>query len=211
MAEHFTLLPLPYPETALAPVISADTVAVHYHKHHQTYVDTLNKLVEGTRYADMSLLDVMQATVGGDDETANKIFNNAGQVWNHDFYWRSLSPQKTSPGPELAEAIERDFGSFKTLTEKLIAAGISQFGSGWTWLVCHDDKLAIEHTANADNPKARGINCLLGIDVWEHAYYLDYRNERAKYLSALPDLLNWDFAAENLSVEAGQIRCEAAE
>ena len=210
MSEPFTLSPLPYDADALEPTISARTVGFHYHKHHQTYVDTLNKLVEGTRYADMKLEEIVQATLGKEDETTKKIFNNAGQVWNHDFYWRSLSPKATQLGGKLGDAINRDFGDVKTFIKKFAEAGKEQFGSGWAWLVSNNGKLSIEKTANAVDPMAKGTNCLLTIDVWEHAYYLDYQNERPKYLEAvLTKLLNWDFAGENLDKEGHVVRAAA--
>jgi len=210
MAGPFTLSPLPYDENALEPVISAKTVGFHYKKHHRTYVDTLNKLVEGTRFADMKLEEVVRATSGKDAEKEKKIFNNAGQVWNHDFYWRSLSPKAGKPSGKLKQAIERDFGGVDQLVEKLAEAGKDQFGSGWAWLVSQHGKLTIDKTSNAIDPMAKGINCLLTVDVWEHAYYLDYQNERPKYLQAvLGKLLNWDFAAENLEKEDHPIRAAA--
>jgi len=210
MATPFTLAPLPWAEDALAPTISANTIGFHYHKHHKTYVDTLNKLAEGTAYADLSLEKIVAKTADAADEAGKKVFNNAGQVWNHDFYWRSLSPRKTEPKGTLAHAIERDFGSVKDLTAKLAEAGAGQFGSGWAWLVSKDGKLAVEKTPNAMSPMAKGVNCLLTVDVWEHAYYLDYQNLRAKYLEAvLGSLLNWDFAAENLSRESEPVRAAA--
>jgi len=202
MAAPFTLSPLPYEENALAPVISGKTIGFHYHKHHQTYVDTLNKLVEGTKYADMKLEEIVRATVKAIDENEKKIFNNAGQVWNHDFYWQSLTPKKPKPGGDLKKAIERDFGTVDTLIEELAKTGKEQFGSGWAWLVSKDGKLSVDKTSNAVDPMAMGTNCLLTVDVWEHAYYLDYQNERPKYLEAvLSKLLNWDFAAQNFAKE----------
>ena len=210
MTGPFTLSPLPYDADALEPTISARTVGFHYHKHHQTYVDTLNTLVAGTRYADMKLEEIVRATAGKEDGTEKKIFNNAGQVWNHDFYWRSLSPKATMLGGALAQAIDRDFGGVKNMIEKFAAAGKDQFGSGWAWLVSKDGRLSIEATANAIDPMAKGINCLLTIDVWEHAYYLDYQNARPKYLEGvLANLLNWDFAAENLAKEDRAVRAAA--
>ncbi len=210
MADPFTLSPLPYDADALAPTISAKTVGFHYHKHHQTYVDTLNKLVAGTRYADMKLEDIVHATVDNDGDAEKKIFNNAAQVWNHDFYWRSLSPKPTQLGGKLEQSINRDFGNVETFIEKLAAAGKEQFGSGWAWLVSKGGKFSIEKSANAVNPMATGTNCLLTVDVWEHAYYLDYQNERPKYLeSVLANLLNWDFAGENLDKESHAIRAAA--
>jgi len=202
MAAPFTLSPLPYDENALAPVISGKTIGLHYHKHHQTYVDTLNKLVQGTEYADMKLEEIVRATVKAIDETEKKIFNNAGQVWNHDFYWQSLTPKKPKPDGELKKAIDRDFGTVDKLIEDLAKIGKEQFGSGWAWLVSKDGKLSVDKTANAVDPMAMGVNCLLTVDVWEHAYYLDYQNERPKYLEAvLSKLLNWDFAAQNFAKE----------
>ena len=210
MAGPFTLNPLPYDENALAAAISAKTVGFHYNKHHKTYVETLNKLVEGTRYADMKLEDVVRATHGKSGDAEEKIFNNAGQVWNHDFYWRSLSPKATMLGGKLEKAINRDFGDVDTLIKKLADAGKEQFGSGWAWLVSRDGKLSVEKTSNAENPMADGINCLLAIDVWEHAYYLDYQNERPKYLeTVLKKIVNWDFAAANLDKEDRAIRAAA--
>lgn len=205
----FTLSPLPYEEDALEPVISARTIGFHYHKHHQTYVDTLNKLVAGTRYAGMKIEEVVRATVGREEAGEKKIFNNAGQVWNHDFYWRSLSPQKAKPEGKLKDAIERDFGSTDKLVEMLAAAGTEQFGSGWAWLVSNGGKLSVAKTPNAESPMAKGVNCLLTLDVWEHAYYLDYQNVRAKYLEGVAKILNWEFAAENLSQESHPIRAAA--
>ena len=210
MSEPFTLSPLPYDADALEPNISARTVGFHYHKHHQTYVDTLNKLVEGTRYADMKLEEIVRATLGNEDDKIKKIFNNAAQVWNHDFYWRSLSPKSTQLGGKLETAINRDFGDVETFIKKFAEAGKEQFGSGWAWLVSNNGKLSIEKTANAIDPMAKGINCLLTIDVWEHAYYLDYQNERPKYLEAvLTKLLNWDFAGANLDKEGHVVRAAA--
>jgi Fe-Mn family superoxide dismutase len=208
MAGPFTLAPLPYEENALEPMISAKTIGFHYNKHHKTYVETLNKLVKGTSYADMKLEEVVRSAVDrtGDEQ---KIFNNAAQVWNHDFYWRSLSPGKHAAKGALKDAIARDFGGEDKLLEKLAEAGKDQFGSGWAWLVSKGGKLAIEKTPNAENPMAKGVNCLLTLDVWEHAYYLDYQNERAKYLQEIANILNWEFAAENLAQESHPIRAAA--
>jgi Fe-Mn family superoxide dismutase len=210
MTGPFQLSPLPWDEDALAPTISAKTIGFHYHKHHHAYVETLNKLVEGTRFADMKLEEVVRATVGRESEKDKKIFNNAGQVWNHDFYWRSLAPKPAAPSGKFKEAIERDFGGTADLIKQLAEAGKEQFGSGWAWLVSKHGRLSVDKTANAIDPMAKGINCLLGVDVWEHAYYLDYQNERPKYLEAvLGKLLNWDFAAENLAQEDHPIRAAA--
>ena len=205
----FTLSPLPYDEDALEPVISARTVEFHYHKHHKTYVDTLNKLVKGTRYAAMKLEDVVRATAGREAAAEKKVFDNAGQIWNHDFYWRSLTPKTSAPDSRLNDAIKKDFGGVDNLLEKLSENGKEQFGSGWAWLVSKNGKLSIERTADAESPMARGVNCLLAVDVWEHAYYLDYQNERAKYLGSIGKILNWEFAAENFQREGDPIRAAA--
>ncbi|MGD0190606.1 MAG: superoxide dismutase [Rhizomicrobium sp.] len=209
MAKPFTLSPLPYEEDALAPVISARTIGFHYNKHHKTYVETLNTLVEGTRYADMKLEQIVRTTATATEDKEKKIFNNAGQVWNHDFYWRSLAPQATKPEGKLAHAIERDFGGLENLKKQFAEGGTGQFGSGWAWLVSKNGKLSIAKTGNALDPMAQHVNCLLTIDVWEHAYYLDYQNLRAKYLDAVLDKLNWHFAAENLDQEDHPVRAAA--
>jgi Fe-Mn family superoxide dismutase len=210
MTGPFKLAPLPWDEKALEPTISAKTISFHYHKHHQAYVDTLNTLVAGSKFADMKLEKIVQATGASQDDKEKKIFNNAGQVWNHDFYWRSLTPNRTEPSGKLASAIARDFGDVSTLIAQLAEAGKTQFGSGWAWLVSKDGKLSVEKTANAMTPMAKGVNCLLTIDVWEHAYYLDYQNARPKYLeSVLANILNWDYAADNLSREDHAVRAAA--
>ena len=205
----FTLSPLPYDEDALEPIVSARTIGFHYHKHHQTYVDTLNKLTQGTRYASMKLEEVVRATAGREEAAEKKVFNNAAQVWNHDFYWRSLAPKPSTPKGALKAAIE-EFGGPDKLIEELAQAGKTQFGSGWAWLVSKNGKLAVEKTPNAVDPMSKGVNALLTVDVWEHAYYLDYQNERPKYLEAvLKKILNWDFAAQNLSREDEPVRAAA--
>jgi Fe-Mn family superoxide dismutase len=210
MSAPFKLAPLPWDEKALEPVISGNTIAFHYHKHHQTYVDTLNTLVEGGKYAGMKLEQIMQATANAAEAKEKKIFNSAAQVWNHDFYWRSLKPSRTEASGALGSAIARDFGGTDELIARLAEAGKEQFGSGWAWLVSSNGKLSVEKTANAANPMAKGFNCLLAIDVWEHAYYLDYQNARPKYLEAvLGSLINWDFAAENLGKEAQAVHAAA--
>ena len=184
---------LPYAQDALAPTISAETLEYHYGKHHQAYVTNLNNLIEGSEYADLSLEDIIQRASGG-------IFNNAAQVWNHTFYWNSLSPQGGgNPSGALAEQINSTFGSIEAFKEQFSKAGATQFGSGWVWLVKKPDgSLAIYSTANADCPLTQGDTSLLTCDVWEHAYYIDYRNARPKYLEAFWSLVNWDFAASNL-------------
>jgi Fe-Mn family superoxide dismutase len=210
MSGPFKLAPLPYEDGALEPVISARTISFHYYKHHQAYVDTLNTLVEKTKFADMKLEEIVRATAKSQDGKEKKIFNNAGQVWNHDFYWRSLSPAKTEPSGELASVIARDFGSLPELVSELAEAGKGQFGSGWAWLISKNGRLSVTKTANAMTPMADGINCLLTVDVWEHAYYLDYQNARPKYLEAvLAKILNWDYAAENLARENEAVRAAA--
>lgn len=208
---NFTLMPLPYAKSALEPVISAETLGFHHDKHHKKYVDTLNELVKGSSFAELPLEEIVRATAkSAPDSKEKKIFNNAAQVWNHDFLWHSMSPQKTEPTGALASAIARDFGDVNKLIEEFVKAGTEQFGSGWAWLVSKEGKLSIQKTHDADNPMAQGINCLLTIDVWEHAYYLDYQNDRAKYLkAALGKLLNWDFAASNLAKDDHAVRAAA--
>jgi Fe-Mn family superoxide dismutase len=193
------LLPsLPYPDDALAPVISAQTVGIHYGKHHKGYVDTLNKLVAGTEFADLPLDRIIAETAGKADKAA--IFNNAAQVWNHTFYWRGLRPNGGGAPPAALRAkIETSFGTVDACKQELSAAALTQFGSGWAWLVLDGAKLAVVTTGNAAVPMTVGLKPLLCIDVWEHAYYLDYQNRRGDYASALLDkLVNWGFAADNL-------------
>lgn len=193
------LLPaLPWADAALAPVISANTIGFHYGKHHKGYVDNLNRLLAGSDLADLSLEKIVTATAGKADKTA--IFNNAAQIWNHTFYWNSLRPNGGGEPPAaLKKRIEASFGSVDTLKKELATAAMSQFGSGWAWLVADGDKLKVIRTANADLPQTAGLKPLLTIDVWEHAYYLDYQNRRADYVNALIDkLINWEFALQNL-------------
>src|SRR5664280_1497071 len=194
----YVLPSLPYAEGALAPVISAHTIGFHYGKHHKGYVDNLNKLVAGTEFADLPLESIITATVGKDDKTA--IFNNAAQTWNHTFYWHSLKPKGGGEPPTaLKQKIAASFGSVDACKKELSTAAMAQFGSGWVWLVLDGDKLKVVKTANADVPLTTGMKPLLTIDVWEHAYYLDYQNRRADYVNAVLDkLINWDFAADNL-------------
>jgi len=195
----FTLPPLPYPDNALSPTISANTIGFHYGKHHQGYVNNLNQLVAGTALADQPLEAVIKASVGTADKTA--IFNNAAQIWNHTFYWNSLRPKGGGkPSGALAELIEKSFGDYDKFKAEFAKTATSQFGSGWAWLVKDGDKLIITKTGNADTPIAHGQQPLLTVDVWEHAYYLDYQNRRADYVAAVLDsLINWDFAAQNLA------------
>ncbi|HLK39359.1 MAG TPA: superoxide dismutase [Polyangiaceae bacterium] len=190
----FSLPPLPYDKTALAPHISAETLEFHHGKHHQAYVTNLNKLLEGKPEASKSLEDVILSSEGG-------VFNNAAQIWNHTFYWSSLKPNGGGePKGDLADVIKRDFGSLEKFSQAFSEAAATQFGSGWAWLVLGSDKkLAVTKTANADLPMKHGQRALLTIDVWEHAYYIDFRNARPKYIETfLKSLVNWDFALENL-------------
>jgi Fe-Mn family superoxide dismutase len=195
----FTLPPLPYAENGLDPVISASTLGFHHDKHHKAYVDNLNKAVVGTPYADEPLEKIITTTYGVADKAG--IYNNAGQHWNHSFYWKSLKPQGGGEPPAaLLHKINESFGSVDALHKEWLTAATSQFGSGWAWLVLDGDKLAITKTGNADSPLTRGQKPLLTIDVWEHAYYLDYQNRRADYVNAVLDkAVNWGFAADNLS------------
>ena len=194
----FTLPPLPYESTALDPVISARTLEFHHGKHHQTYVTNLNNLIKDTELADQSLEAIIQQVAG--DASKAGVFNNAAQVWNHTFFWNSLTPMGGGkPGGKLLSLIERDLGGLEKFAEDFKQAAISQFGSGWAWLVVDNGKLAITKTANADLPMTKQQTALLTIDVWEHAYYLDYQNRRADFVQAFLDkLINWEFAEANL-------------
>jgi len=189
---------LPYAENALDPSISAHTLSFHYGKHHKGYVDALNKLVAGTPYADMSLEQTITATSGVADKVA--IFNNAAQTWNHSFYWRSLRPGGGGDPPvSIKPLIEASFESVDACKKALAAAAAKRFGSGWVWLVLERGTLKVVDSGNADVPSTQGQKPLLTIDVWEHAYYLDYQNRRADYTTAVLDkLINWGFAADNL-------------
>jgi Fe-Mn family superoxide dismutase len=198
MTAPHVLPALPYADNALEPVISANTLHFHYGKHHQAYVDNLNKLIAGTEFAALPLEKIISGSSGKPDKTA--IFNNAAQAWNHAFYWHSLRPQGGGEPPALLKKkIEASFGSLDAGKKELTTAAMAQFGSGWVWLVLDGDKLKVVKTGNADTPLTGGLKPLLTIDVWEHAYYLDYQNRRADYVNAVLDkLLNWDFAAANL-------------
>jgi Fe-Mn family superoxide dismutase len=195
----FSLPALPYADNALAPVISANTLSFHYGKHHKAYVDNLNKLVAGTEYESAALEKVIADTAGKADKVG--IFNNAAQIWNHTFYWNSLRGNGGGqPTGRLAQMIESDLGGFDNFKKEFAATTVSQFGSGWGWLAVEGGKLKIVKTGNAEVPFTKGQKPLLTIDVWEHAYYLDYQNRRPDYVGAVIDkLLNWDFAAENLA------------
>lgn len=198
MAAAHALPPLPYPENALEPVISARTLQFHYGKHHQGYATNLNKLLSGTSMENRTLEEIMAATVQDADKAG--IFNNAAQVWNHTFFWKSLKPGGSAVPPALRPLIEKSFGTPDALKKELAQAAVSQFGSGWAWLVQDKDQLKVVKTANAHCPLTSGQRPLLTIDVWEHAYYLDYQNRRPDYVAAILDkLLNWEFAMENLA------------
>lgn len=190
----FELPALPYEKNALEPHISAETLEYHYGKHHNTYVVNLNNLIKGTEFEGKSLEEIIKTSTGG-------IFNNAAQVWNHTFYWHCLSPKGgNAPTGAVAEAINKAFGSFDAFKEELTKSAIGNFGSGWTWLVKKaDGSLAIVNTSNAATPLTTGDKPLLTVDVWEHAYYIDYRNARPKYLENFWALVNWEFVAKNLA------------
>jgi len=189
---------LPFEDNALAPTISSNTVSFHYGKHHKTYVDNLNKAIAGTDLAEKPLVEIIRAVAGKADKAA--IFNNSAQVWNHTFYWNSLSPKSTSPSKDLADRIEKDLGGMAKFKEQLSAAALGQFGSGWAWLVLDGGVLKVTKTQNAETPITTSARPLLTLDVWEHAYYLDYQNKRADYVAAVLDkLLNWEFASQNLA------------
>jgi Fe-Mn family superoxide dismutase len=186
---------LPYARNALAPTISEETIDYHYDKHHNSYVNNLNKMIEGTDDAGKSLEEIIRSSKGG-------VFNNAAQIWNHTFYWNSLTPNTDgAPTGKLADAINAEFGSFDQFKEKFSSSAASNFGSGWTWLVKNaDDSLAIVNTSNADTPITdKNVTPLLTVDVWEHAYYVDYRNARPEYLKNFWKIANWEFAASNFA------------
>lgn len=189
---NFTLKPLPYAKNALAPHMSEETFSFHYDKHHQAYLTNLKGLIEGTPDAEKSLEEIVKTSTG-------KVFNNAAQVWNHDFFWASMKPQGGGePTGALGAAITRDFGSYAAFKKQFADAALAQFGSGWAWLVRDGASLKIVTTSNADTPLTKGLVPLLTCDVWEHAYYVDYRNLRAKFVDVfLTSLVNWDFAAQN--------------
>jgi Fe-Mn family superoxide dismutase len=195
---EFELPELPFVQSALEPYISAQTMSFHYGKHHQTYVDNLNKLLVGSSWIGQSLERIIQETAGVAENAA--IFNNAAQIWNHTFLWHGMTAGEGSkPTGRLLEMIESDFGSFVEFKLAFIAAGVAQFGSGWVWLVQFEKRLKIVSTFNADSPMAHGNTVLLTCDVWEHAYYLDYQNRRKDFVQAFLDhLVNWEFVTEQL-------------
>jgi len=197
-AAVITVPALPYAENALAPVISAQTLGFHYGKHHRGYADALNQKIVGTEFADLSLDAIIKTTAGKPDLAP--IFNPAAQIWNHTFYWQSLAPKGGAPDANLTQKLEQAFGGLTQFKAQMLAAATTQFGSGWAWLVAEAGQLKIVKTANAETPLTGAQVPLLTIDVWEHAYYLDYQNRRADYVTAVMDkLLNWSFAAENLA------------
>jgi Fe-Mn family superoxide dismutase len=184
----FTLPELPYAKDALAPVMSKETLEYHYGKHHLRYVDNLNKLVQGTEHAGKSLEDIIKTTKTG------PIFNNAAQIWNHTFFWNCLTPKGSKPAGNVKAAIEKQWGSYDKFKAEFSEAAIGLFGSGWVWLSkLSNGSLAIEKAKDAENPMVHGHKPLLTFDVWEHAYYIDYRNDRARFINSLWDIVNWDF------------------
>ena len=190
----FELPPLPYAKDALAPHMSAETLEFHHDKHHNAYVTNLNKLVEGTEFENAELTDVIMKSDGG-------LFNNAAQTWNHTFFWSSMAPNGGgAPSGEVADAINSAFGSYDAFREKFAEAATTQFGSGWAWLVDSGSGLEVMKTSHADLPMKHGAKALLTLDVWEHAYYIDFRNARPNYISTwLDNLVNWDFVAQNMA------------
>jgi len=194
----FELPQLPWAKDALAPVMSAETIDYHYGKHHQAYVNNLNTIVPGTKYEKMSLEEIVKATNGQASE--KKVFNNAAQVWNHSFFWNCLAPKAGGePTGNAATAIDKAFGNFADFKKKFSDAAAAQFGSGWAWLVKNGDgSVAIETTSNAETPFAAGKQVVLTLDVWEHAYYIDYRNARPKFIEGFWNLVNWNFVNKNL-------------
>ena len=193
----YTQPELPYAENALDPHISANTIGFHYGKHHATYIKKYNDMVAGTPHDDQSIEDVIVATANDPEKTG--LFNNGAQAWNHSFYWNSLSPNGGGrPSGQIAGKIETDFGSYDSLKSELANAAATQFGSGWAWLVLDNGQLKVVKTANAQTPLTNAMYPILTIDVWEHAYYLDYQNRRPDYVAAVIDeLLNWEFASQN--------------
>lgn len=187
-----TLPPLPYAEDALAPHMSAETLSFHHGKHHKKYVETANKLIEGTEYERMPVEEIIRRSSG-------KVFNNVAQAWNHEFFWQCLTPDPKSPGDALEKALSKAFGSLDEFKSSFTKTAVETFGSGWAWLVRDKDgSLKIVSTSNADTPVRTGHAPLLTCDVWEHAYYIDYRNERPRFLEHFWQIVNWDFVARNL-------------
>jgi len=196
--EPFKLPPLPWGKGALEPVISARTIELHHGKHHRTYVEKLNALVAGTDLEHLSLHEIVKRTHGDADRI--EVFSNAGQALNHAFYWESLTPKAAKPPEEMRRLLDRDMGGYDAFLKEFAREATGRFGSGWAWLVVSGGVLEILTTSNADTPVTRGMTPLLTVDVWEHAYYLDYQNKRDEHVKAVVGkLLNWEFAAENLA------------
>lgn len=197
---------LPYPIDALEPVISGRTLSFHHDKHHRAYVETLNKLIVGTELANLRLDQIVSSTAGRPDRVS--IFNNAAQAWNHAFYWSCLKPGGGgAPASALKQKMEAAFGSVDACKKQLLNSAVTQFGSGWAWLVLEGDELKVMQTGNANDPLAQGLTPLLTIDVWEHAYYLDYQNKRADHVQAVIEkLANWEFASQNLEIALSAAR-----
>lgn len=196
----FKLMLLPYAPEALEPYMSANTISFHYGKHHQAYLDNLNKLIAGTEYENLSLEDIIVKVAKQSDKVA--IFNNAAQVYNHNIFWETFCAKGTGValGGDLLKAIEKSFGSFENFLTEFKTVAMSQFGSGWTWLVKDGDNLKVLKTSNAENPLSAGLKPIIAIDVWEHSYYLDYQNKRADYLDAvLNNVINWQKASERFA------------
>jgi Fe-Mn family superoxide dismutase len=198
-SSQISLPPLPYAQNALAPTITENTISFHYGKHHQAYVNNTIKMIAGTELEKANLEDIVKRTAGRSEQTA--LFNNAAQVYNHTFYWNSMKPGGGgAPQGKMAEKIDESFGSYQKFVEAFSNAATSQFGSGWAWLVLDGEKLKVVKTSNAETPITTAAKPLINIDVWEHAYYLDYQNRRADYIKAFVEkLLNWDFAEKNLA------------
>jgi len=196
----FQLPPLPYAENALEPSLSARTLSIHYGKHHQAYVDNLNKLIAVSELETMPLEEIIKVTTNSKDKEGPAIFNNAAQIWNHTFFWNSMKPDGGgNPSGVLLEMMNKSFGSCEKFRETFVSAALSQFGSGWVWLIVEDGGLKVVKTSNADTPVAHGQKPLICCDVWEHAYYLDYQNRRKDFVAAFLDkLVNWEFAAARL-------------
>ena len=197
----FELRKLPYDKSALEPTVSAETLDYHHGKHHKAYIDKTNELARKAGMEKKSLVEIIHATAGKDDKDSKTLFNNAAQAWNHTFYWHSMKPKGGGkPAAKLAAAIDKDFGSFDAFAKEFTEAATTQFGSGWAWLVVDGGKLKVMKTGNAETPIAMGKTPLITIDVWEHAYYLDYQNKRPDYVKAwLEKVVNWEFAAENFA------------
>ncbi len=191
----FTLIDLPYPDTALEPAVSARTLSFHHGKHHKAYIDKMNAAIEGTDLAGKSMEDIVAAARGSNQG----LFNNAAQSWNHGFYWHSMAESETSASDELKAMIDEAFGSIDALKKALADRGAAHFASGWVWLAEKDGKLSVEDTHDAETLVGTGFNPLLVIDLWEHAYYLDHQNLRPQYLDQVNGKINWAFASENLA------------